>query len=68
MEISKENAAKHLRSLGFDAQVSNGVVMVYLTDEEYITKGAKIRRKNQKTLKCIGYTGSTGVAPGRTNE
>lgn len=63
MVISKQDAAKHLRQQGYDAEVSNdGVVVVYLGDDEM--KGAVLRRI-RKQLENVGYTASWGVKPGR---
>lgn len=68
MNISKESAAKALRDLGYDARVSNGVVMVYLDYDEFAEKAGKILRKVRKTAEGIGYLQSVGVAPRRSDE
>lgn len=62
METSKENAAKYLQNIGYEAEVINGVVTVIIPEEKIIDMQAgKIMRKLKKTLAQIGYTASMGV-------
>lgn len=60
-EISKEDAAAHLRSQGLKAEVSNGVVMAYMPLADALKP--KAMEKLRKMLAGIGYTGSSGIKP-----
>ncbi len=70
MQISKEDAAKYLRNIGYKADVCRGVVTVYMDEGALITsKGGKILREVRKALQVIGYTASVGVrVDGRKND
>jgi hypothetical protein len=68
MQINKEDAAKYLVSLGYDAKVSNGVVMVYVGYDDFAEKAGKILRKVRKAAEGVGYLSSVGVAPRRDDE
>ena len=70
MQISKEDAAKYLRNIGYKADVCKGVVTVYMDEGTIIsTTGSKVLREVRKTLQGIGYTASVGVrVDGRKHE
>ncbi len=62
MEISKEYAAKYLRNTGYDADVVNGVVTVFIDESKVVDlQAGKILRKVRKALTAIGYSASYGV-------
>lgn len=64
-KTSKADALSYLLSEGYDACIADGVVCIYLSDEDYIKVGAKVKRQVQKQLEGIGYTDSMSVAPRR---
>lgn len=62
MIISKGNAAKYLKSIGYEAEVVDGAVVVYISEDKIADlQAGKIMRKVQKALVGIGYTASVGV-------
>ncbi len=62
METSKEDAAKYLQNIGYEAEVINGVVTVIIPEDKIIDMQAgKIMQKLKKTLAQIRYTASMGV-------
>ena len=60
-EVSKEDAAAYLRNQGLKAEVSNGVVVVYMPLQDALKP--KAMDKLRKMLAGIGYTGSCGIKP-----
>lgn len=60
-EISKEDAAAYLRNQDLKAEVSNGVVVVYMPLQDALKP--KAMEKLRKMLAGIGYTGSCGIKP-----
>lgn len=54
--ITKEATARHLRGLNHDAEVVNGVIVVWVDKPMY--KGQKERLRNE--LRAVGYRGSWG--------
>lgn len=60
-EISKEDAVAYLRSHGLKAEVSNGVVVVYMPLADALKP--KAMDKLRKMLAGIGYTASCGIKP-----
>lgn len=61
MEVSKDHAVAMLRNLGHQAALENGVVVVYIGNEEIIKPGAK--KRYQKIMEQIGYRASWGLKP-----
>lgn len=60
-KVSKEDAAAYLRSIGKDAEVSGGVVVMYVPLEDALKPKAMANLR--KTLAGIGYTASCGIKP-----
>lgn len=60
-KISKEDAAAYLRNIGKDAEVVNGVVVVYMPLEDALKP--RTMANLRKTLAGIGYTASCGIKP-----
>lgn len=54
--MTKEEVAEHLRGLGYDAQVVEGVIVVYV--DKMMTKRAK--NALRKSLQSVNYCGSWG--------
>ena len=65
-EISKEDAAAYLRSQGLKAEVSNGVVVVYMPLADALKP--KAMEKLRKMLAGIGYTASCSIKPEKEAE
>ena len=60
-EVSKEDAAAYLRNHGLKADVSNGVVVAYMTLADALKP--KAMDKLRKMLAGIGYTSSCSIKP-----
>lgn len=60
-KVSKEDASAYLQSIGKDAEVSGGVVVVYVPREDVLKP--KAMSSLRKTLAGIGYTASCGLKP-----
>ncbi len=62
MIISKDSAAKYLQNIGYEAEVVDGSVVVYISEDKVADlQAGKILKKVQKALAGIGYTASVGV-------
>ncbi len=62
MQVNKEDAAKYLRNIGYEAEVINGVVTVLASEDEVIDgRAAKTLKKVKKALTAVGYDASYGV-------
>lgn len=62
MQISKKDAAAFLRNQGYEADVINGVVTVYIDEGTCIAlQGGKLIKRLRKALSGIGYDASIGV-------
>ena len=60
-EVSKEDAAAYLRNHGLKADVSNGVVVAYMTLADALKP--KAMETLRKMLAGIGYTASCSIKP-----
>lgn len=65
-EVSKEDAAAYLRNQGLKAEVSNGVVVAYMSLADALKP--KAMDKLRKMLAGIGYTASCSIKPEKEAE
>ena len=59
--LTKEQTVNALKNLGYDAEVSNGVVVICVDIEDYIKNNR--HKKYAKVMDNLGYTQSWSVKP-----
>ncbi len=61
MTLTKEQTVNALKNLGYDAEVSSGIVVIYVDTEDYIKNNRHKRYAN--LMKNLGYSQSWSVKP-----
>lgn len=59
--LTKDQMVNALKNLGYDAEVSSGIVVIYVDTEDYIKNNR--HKKYEKLMDNLGYSQSWSVKP-----